>query len=1310
MINLKKHTVKRPRILLYAICAFLTFFAQQISYSQIGINTTSPDPSSMLDINASDKGLLIPRISLLDVATTSLDGTNTAATGLMIYNTNASVTGGSGIGYYMFNGTSWEKVTTTADNMSGSDADFYEVGTTDAPDNINDEVYRLGSINVGANTTSSDAKIYISQDNENEKGLEVFHNGTVSINQGSESIAKIEGDLTLNSTIATTVYGLDIDMDADVTSGFGQIYGTRKSMQGNHNSVIANSNLISGSSATSLTGARNEFGNTSTNFQAYGTYNYFRESTNGGRTGTFNTFGIPGTFGANTTERKGVENYFNRANTLVQHYGVKNTFNSAAGDSYGVYNEWTTNSIGSNGNKYGMFTTIATSTGGTHYGVYSDVLKTGSYAGYFLGRLSIGTTTSDNYILPASRGTADQIMQTDGSGNVNWVDASTIAGGDADFYEVGQTRGPDNINDDIFTNGNVGINTTPNNTRLAIDANGDLNGILLSRTIDSYASNRFNINSSLSGIYTNSDPSFIQNRNYTSINNATGVTKNFTSNYTLIENTNVNSVGYNSDIRPSGTNAVNTGFLSNFSNNTNGIRRGFQSVIGGDISAAKIGLDNTFSEGNGVHRGVSNAFFSDDASSTQGIYTRFLGDSNSSQFGLLNDFDNDGNGDKRGVYNSFNGNGSGNKYGIYNTINNSSDDDNFGVYNRVNSSGNGLDSGSYSYLTSESSSSSYGNYVYIDGVGSGNRYGTSNQVVSNTSGDSFGTRNIVSGSSSGIKYGSYNQISSLSGGIHYGIYSNVVKSNSYAGYFLGKLYLGTNTTNGYILPTSRGTANQIMQTDGSGNVSWVDASSVGSTDADFYEVGTTSAPDNINDDIYTQGNVAIGRVNAFYPLDISATGLRAVNVLMDGTDDISKSGTVNTITNDGDGQHQGVYNIISGDGSGDHYGVYNTLGSNGTGNFFGTYSRFNSTSANEEEGIRNEFIGDSPTTQRGVNNRFTNDGSGNRVGISNTFFGTGDGLQTGVSNVFSNTGNGVKVGFDAVIAGGNGDRYGFRTNINTGGGGTHYGINSVVLKPGSFSGYFLGNVAIGTNSANTYILPASRGTAGQIMQTDGAGNVSWANAPSTSIWEETVADQRWSIPITGTPTGRPQLKYDDSDLTGILDFGAFGTFFGTHQGEDTGMHTDGDNLDFISPGDGGVLARFWEEDADNIVATISPTGIYTQVSDRNLKTNIRKLSDGLKKIKQLNGYRYSFKQSGDDIKKNTPIETTLGIMADELEKIAPELVYVQDTGNKTVNYAGITPLLIEAVKELSEENKTLKEKQKTLEKRLEKIEALLLKK
>ena len=73
------------------------------------------------------------------------------------------------------------------------------------------------------------------------------------------------------------------------------------------------------------------------------------------------------------------------------------------------------------------------------------------------GRMNI----NDSYFMPQTDGTAGQIMQTDGAGQVSFVDATSI--GDSDFYKTGTTDVSTDINDDIYTKGSVVIgkdNTT----------------------------------------------------------------------------------------------------------------------------------------------------------------------------------------------------------------------------------------------------------------------------------------------------------------------------------------------------------------------------------------------------------------------------------------------------------------------------------------------------------------------------------------------------------------------------------------------------------------------------------------------------------------------------------------------------------------------------------------------------------------------------------------------------------------------------------------------------------------------------------
>lgn len=113
------------------------------AYSQsVGIGTNTPNTSAKLHIEATNRGLLIPRVALVDI-TNGTTPVNTPAISLLVYNTNATVTGGAGTGFYYWNGTVWTKLQDQIDH------DWYEVGTTIAPDNINDNIYTQGNVGIG---------------------------------------------------------------------------------------------------------------------------------------------------------------------------------------------------------------------------------------------------------------------------------------------------------------------------------------------------------------------------------------------------------------------------------------------------------------------------------------------------------------------------------------------------------------------------------------------------------------------------------------------------------------------------------------------------------------------------------------------------------------------------------------------------------------------------------------------------------------------------------------------------------------------------------------------------------------------------------------------------------------------------------------------------------------------------------------------------------------------------------------------------------------------------------------------------------
>lgn len=105
-------------------------------------------------------------------------------------------------------------------------------------------------------------------------------------------------------------------------------------------------------------------------------------------------------------------------------------------------------------------------------------------------------------------------------------------------------------------------------------------------------------------------------------------------------------------------------------------------------------------------------------------------------------------------------------------------------------------------------------------------------------------------------------------------------------------------------------------------------------------------------------------------------------------------------------------------------------------------------------------------------------------------------------------------------------------------------------------------------------------------------------------------------------------------------------------------------------------------------------------SDSRMKTNVNTIGTALDNVLKLRGVTFYWDKtkipsSSDNLQ--------YGFIAQEVEKIFPDLVTTDSNGYKTMNYIGVIPVLTEAVKELKKENEELKS---TLEDLLKRVEAL----
>lgn len=101
------------------------------------------------------------------------------------------------------------------------------------------------------------------------------------------------------------------------------------------------------------------------------------------------------------------------------------------------------------------------------------------------------------------------------------------------------------------------------------------------------------------------------------------------------------------------------------------------------------------------------------------------------------------------------------------------------------------------------------------------------------------------------------------------------------------------------------------------------------------------------------------------------------------------------------------------------------------------------------------------------------------------------------------------------------------------------------------------------------------------------------------------------------------------------------------------------------------------------------------LSDTQLKQNVQPLQNSLSLISQLNGVTFDWNQLVDTTLE-LPSGTEIGLIAQAVEAVLPEVIYTDNKGYKHVEYQKIVPVLIEANKELQDSLTTLKNQLATL--------------
>jgi hypothetical protein len=362
-------------------------------------------------------------------------------------------------------------------------------------------------------------------------------------------------------------------------------------------------------------------------------------------------------------------------------------------------------------------------------------------------------------------------------------------------------------------------------------------------------------------------------------------------------------------------------------------------------------------------------------------------------------------------------------------------------------------------------------------------------------------------------------------------------------------------------------------------------------------------------------------------------------------------------------------------GSVNHFEGFQAGYSNTTGaeNYFSGYlSGFNNTN-----GSQNYFSGNNAGAfnTTGSNNHFEGYKAGysNTVGLSNTFLGN----QTGYSNTggLGNNFIGFKSGFSNISGSQN----------------TYIGTQSGFANTGS------GNIFIGYQAGaqetivNNRLIISNSQTNTPLILGDFANQALYINGSlRTSNYSTFDLGAKFSKGIL--VNGPIALSNPDPSTNMVMDLKNLSTSqlisFGnindgsTFWRQEVNQNANADAASF------GI--RYYSNSLQNIGLLIygngnaELSGDLTEISDARYKKNISSFTGALNKIRQLRGVTYNW----IDEKKGTTEQ--IGFIAQELEKVFPQLVMTNKEGYKSVAYSHVIPVLVEAIKEQQQQIDELK--------------------
>jgi hypothetical protein len=425
-------------------------------------------------------------------------------------------------------------------------------------------------------------------------------------------------------------------------------------------------------------------------------------------------------------------------------------------------------------------------------------------------------------------------------------------------------------------------------------------------------------------------------------------------------------------------------------------------------------------------------------------------------------------------------------------------------------------------------------------------------------------------------------------------------------------------------------------------------------------------------------------------------------------------------------------------------GFYNTTGSNNT---LVGYQTGQSSSANPLTGTNNTFMGYMTgfVNSTGSNNTFIGlqAGYSNTQGSGNSIFGNYAGYNniTGNNNVFLGYGAGAsETGSDRLyidnchLKDGSGDCtfpliYGEFDNRFVKIDGTIQTTHGIKFSDGSIQTTAPAGVATsllttwgsstGSQGNNSIFIGTSAGTSNTSGSSDNFIGYKAGYSNTSGTWNVFLGDSAgysnnkggWNT-FLGAEAGYTNTTGSHNTFVGtgagtMNSTGNYNVFLGYSAG---GSETGSNKLYIDNCNTGGNCSSpLIYGEFDNRIVRIDGTVTVAQLvsaSDERYKKNIHPLEQSLDKLTQLSGVSYEWKTdefAGKGFREGRQI----GLIAQDVEKVIPELVQTDANGYKAVAYDKLVPVLIEAVKEQQKEITKQREEAKNKDIRIDKLEKAL---